>query len=175
MQHPWLSRRNARKQGSKNLPNQYNRCGKNIVFSLDSWYAYRLKPNPCKVKFQIKEVMCESLRFFGWEATDKRVCPLIITSQHKTINVHNRISTQNSTPCMYEIRHLSVAFSTHTLFFVVSGITSDLQHSTNVGWRSDTPLCHIFDRFSFQSANQNYINHRKSDVLRPLKRQPSNG
>ena len=86
-----LSRRNARKQGSKNLPNPYNRCGKNTVFSLDSRYAYRLKPNPYKVQFQIKEGTYEGLRCSDWEATDKRVCPLIIIAQHKTINVKNEI------------------------------------------------------------------------------------
>ena len=93
----------------------------------------------------------------------------------RTIIHHNRISTQNPTPCMFEIRHFSIAFSTHTPFFGVGCVTSDLRLSTNVGRRSDTPLCCIFDRFSFQSANQNCINRRKSDVLRPLKRQPSNG
>ena len=56
---------------------------------------------------------------------------------------------------MSEIRHFTVAFSTHTLFFAVGGITSDLRHPTNVGWRSDTPWCLLFDHFLFQSVNQN--------------------
>ena len=80
------------------------------------------------------------------------------------IKPHNIISTQNSTPCMSEIRHFSVAFSTHAIFFAVGGITSDLRHPTNVGRRSDTPWCHLFDRFLFQSVNQNL--HKPSKIRR---------
>ena len=67
----------------------------------------------------------------------------------------NKISTQNLTPCMSEIRHFSVTFSTHTHLFAVGGITSDLSHPTNVGRRSDTPWCRLFKHFLFQSVNQN--------------------
>ena len=74
---------------------------------------------------------------------------------------------------MSEIWHFFVSFSTHTLFFGVGGITLDLWPTTNKGRRSDRPLCRIFDRYSFWSANQNCINRQNSNVLRPLKRRPS--
>ena len=79
------------------------------------------------------------------------------------MQTQNIISTQNPTPYMSEIRHFSVAFSTHTPFFGVGGVMLDLRHSTNVGQRSDRPFCCIFNCISFQSANQNRINYHKSD------------
>ena len=67
----------------------------------------------------------------------------------RMIQNRNRISTQNLTPCMSEIRPFSVASLTHALFFTVGGITSYIQHDTKVGRRSDTPWCLLFDSYIF--------------------------
>ena len=135
------------------------------------WLAQKELPQTRKGRIKSKRLFCVYIHYVsipdGIHTASR--------SLKRSLLLHHRISTQNPTPCMSKIRHLRDGLSTHTLFFAVDGVTSDLWHSTNVGWRSDRPLCHIFDHFSFQSANQNCINRWKFDVLWPLKCWPSDG
>ena len=71
-------------------------------------------------------------------------------------------------PCLKFDTKLSGIQHIHFLF-AIDGVTSDLWPWNNKGWSLDRQLCRIFDHYSFRSAKQNCINHRKSDVIWPLK------